>query len=82
MIGFTDPLRTGAEAMLMQADPSRHSGYLPIMKSLVSRNILVSLACLLVSLAMGCNEGRVEQPTSKATAEQEQGKAAPEKGNT
>lgn len=38
------------------------------MKSLMSRKILVSLACVLISFAVSCKEDRVEQPTPKATA--------------
>lgn len=82
MTWFTDFFRTGVEAVLRQAGPSRSSSCLPIMRALISRNIVVPLACLLVSLVVGCNESRVEQPPPKATAEQEQGKAAQEKGNT
>ena len=80
MIWFTDFFKTGVEAVLIQASPSGPFGCVPIMKSLVSRNIVISLGCLIVSLAVGCNEGRVEQPSPKG-AGQEQGKTDHEKGN-
>ena len=40
-------------------------------QSRISMNAGILLGSLLVSLALGCNDSRVEQPTRKATAEQE-----------
>jgi hypothetical protein len=61
-------LRTRIEAVLTRGDPPRDPG--DFKKSRRSGNIPVLLGSLLVSLIVGCNEGRVEQPAPKATAEQ------------
>ncbi|ALA59326.1 putative Secretion protein HlyD [Nitrospira moscoviensis] len=69
-------LRTRIEAVLTRGDPPRDPG--DFKKSRRSGNIPVLLGSLLVSLIVGCNEGRVEQPAPKATAEQEKGQAGHE----
>jgi membrane fusion protein, heavy metal efflux system len=43
---------------------------------------IVPAVSLLFSLVVGCSDSKVEPPPLKATAEQEQGKAAQEKGET
>lgn len=49
-------------------------------KSRTRGNIHVFLGSLLVFLAVGCNEARVEQPAPKPTVEQEKGRAGHEGG--
>ena len=51
-----------------------------VKKSRTRGNSLILLGSLLVFLAVGCNEARVEQPAAKATAEQEKGQAGHEIG--
>ena len=82
MSGLSDFLSAGAETRLTLADPSRHAGGLPTRKSPMSQNMFVLVVSSLISVVVGCSERKIEPPPPKATAEQEPGKAAHQKGNT
>ena len=61
--------RTRIEAICARGDQPCASGNFK--KSRTRGDTHILLGSLLVFLAVGCNEARVEQPEAKATAEQE-----------
>jgi len=70
--------RTRIEAICARGDQPCASGNFK--KSRTRWNTHILLGSLLVFLAVGCNEARVEQPAPKATAEQGKGQAGHEVG--
>ncbi|KXK00564.1 MAG: putative heavy metal efflux system, membrane fusion protein [Nitrospira sp. OLB3] len=82
MSRLTDFLNRGADAVLTQARRSGLFACLAILTSCMRRNVLMSAICLLVSLAAGCNESKVDPPLPKVTAEQGKGLGTEETGES
>jgi len=81
MNGCRGLIGTVADAGLSLGNVLLRFAWVRVTRSYLNGKSVVGLGCLLVSVGLGCNEGRVEPTTPKATVAQEGRKTADQNGN-